>query len=809
MNEELERIAARSHAEELHYSLLPEAQRFLHEPDSTLQIHLLDYWKVLIKRWWIVLTTLILFVSVTAFNTWRQPPVYRASLKLQIDNEQPGILPFRDVSEFAYVNTDEYLKTQFEALTSRTLATRVIHTMNLEKDPRFIREAKPDAVDRLLSRAKRELSQRFVWPKQRDRAPHQKSPANSKYTQTFSPLADKLLSSIAVNPVKDSSVVVVSCDAGDPTLAADIVNTLAAEYIQMNFETKYKSTIMASDFLARQLVDIKAQVEKSEQQMVEFGQTHNIYSLGENQNVIMQKLADLNAALTQAQAERIQKESAWKIARQSPHGDLPDALNTNDIKALEGTVAGLQQQYAKLRAVYKPAWWEVKEVAGQLETAQKQLAQLRETRLRDMGTAYQTALQREKLLSEAVRAQKSEADTLNQYSIQYNILKQEVASKKQLYNDMLQRMGEAGITAGLKSNNIHVVDAAVPPGSPILPDKKGNLTKALLSGLVFGVVLGFFFEYVGSYFDRSLKTPDDVDRLVHLPFLGLIPSTRSLSHSGRRGLLAMPLKTQQDGSGRTGSNGRHGSLNIELITLWNTRSIISEAYRHLRTSILLSSNGQNRLKTIVVTSSKRGEGKTNTCINLAVTLAQANKKVLLMDCDLRNPKIHRILQLSNREGVSFFLSNGSKPLQHLIVPTSIPDLFVLTSGQMPPNPSELIGSPLMKKCLAILSQHFDHILIDTPPLLAVTDGCILANIVDGVILVIRGGDTTREAIIRSKHLLNSARARIIGTMLNNVDMHACDHYYSRYFYDYAIEGVDEEEPTDIHRAVGGEPNNLS
>lgn len=804
MDNELERIADRSSAAALRYSPLPDAQRSLNEPEFNFQIHLLDYWKVLVKRWWIVLATLFAFVSVSAFTTWRQPSIYRASLKLQIDNEQTSILPFKDASAFAYVNTEEYLKTQFEALTSRTLATRVIHAMSLEKDPRFLSKAKPDAVDRLLARAKTALSLSSR------NAPQGKPLENAKYTRTFSPLADGVISSVAVNPVKDSSVVVVSFDALDPTLAADVVNTLAAEYIQMNFETKYQATIMASDFLAKQLIDVKAQVEKSEQQMVEFGQTHNIYSLGENENVIMMKLADLNAKLTQAQAERIQKESAWRIAQESPKNELPDALNTPDIRALEANVANLQQQYAKLRAVYKPAWWEVKQLAGQLETAEKQLAQSMEARLKDVGTAYRTALQQEKLLSEAVRVQKSEADTLNQYSIQYNILKQEVASKKQLYNDMLQRMGEAGITAGLKSNNIHVVDAAVPPSAPILPDKKANLTKALLSGLIFGIVLAFFFEYVGSYFDRSLKTPDDVDRFVHLPFLGVIPSTGSFSHSEKRRLLTLFMKAQHDDSIGFDSNGRNGSPNIELITLWNTRSLISEAYRHLRTSILLASYGQNRLKTIVVTSSKRGEGKTNTCVNLAVTLAQANKRVLVMDCDLRNPKIHRILQLGNRDGMSSFLLDGSKPLRQLIVPTSIPGLSVLTSGQTPPNPSELIESPLMKKCLAALSQHFDHILIDTPPLLAVTDGSILANIVDGVILVIRGGDTTREAIIRSKYLLKCARARIIGTMLNNVDLHACDHsYYSRYFYGYGIEGTEEKESTAVHCATSGEKNSLS
>jgi capsular exopolysaccharide synthesis family protein len=252
------------------------------------------------------------------------------------------------------------------------------------------------------------------------------------------------------------------------------------------------------------------------------------------------------------------------------------------------------------------------------------------------------------------------------------------------------------------------------------------------------------------------------------------------------------LKTRGDHA--AGFKSLNGSQKIEMITLANTKSLISEAYRHLRTSILLSSNGQGRQKSIVVTSSKRGEGKTTTCVNLAITLAQANKKVLLMDCDLRNPKIHRILGLRNVDGVSTILADGSKPLNLLIENTAIPNLYVLTAGQIPPNPSELIGSPMMKKCLSALSQRFDHVLVDTPPLLAVTDGSILANLVDGVILVIRGGDTTKEAIMRSKQLLTHAHARIIGTMLNNVDLHTCEpHYYSRYFYDYNI-GTGKEGP---------------
>ena len=783
MNDKLERIIDPKNAVELNYPLSLDAQRLLHQPEYNFQIHLLDYWKVLIRRWWIVLVVLFAFVSATAYMTWRQTPIYRASLKLQIDNEQTNILPFKDNSTFTYVSTEEYLKTQFEALTSRTLATRVIHKMNLEKDPRFIQKANPDAISRLLQRVKA----RFDWHV-RDEKPAalQEKP---KYPQNYSALAGDLASMITVTPIKDSSVVVVSFDSIEPSLAADIVNTLGAEYIQMNFETKYKASMMASEFLEQQLVDIKAQVQKSEEEMVKFGQVHNIYNLGARENIIMQKLSDLNYALTQAQAERIQKESIYKGIRD---GQIPDSLATSDVKVLENTVANLQQQYSKLRAVYKPDWWEVREVQQQLATAQMQLAKLREDSLKDFAAVYQTAVQREKLLLDAVQKQKLEADDLNQYSVRYNILKQEVDSNKQIYDGMLQRMKEAGITAGLKSNNIHIVDAAIPPGAPIFPDKRGNLTKALLSGFVFGIALAFLSEYVGSYFDRSLKTPEDVDRFVQLPFLGLIPSTHSFDHMGNRKPLMLFLKTRDGKPMKAGLNGGDGSPNIEMITLSNTKSLISEAYRHLRTSILLSSNGHNRQKSIVVTSSKRGEGKTSTCVNLAITLAQANKKVLLIDCDLRNPKIHRILGLSNREGMSTFLSDGSKPLTHLIEATAIPNLYVLPAGKIPPNPSELVGSGMMKKCLAAVSQRFDHVLVDTPPLLAVTDGSILANMVDGVILVIRGGDTTKEAIMRSKNLLTYAHARIIGTMLNNVDLHTCEpYYYSRYFYDYDIETVKE------------------
>jgi len=757
---------------------------FAHDPELESRTHFLDYWGVLARRRWVVLLALLIVLILTGISTWKQTPVYRASLKLQIDVEQPNILPFKDYAspDFTYIPTEEYLRTQFEALSSRTLATRVIRSLNLESDPRFAGGSRPGTAGRLESWVRSAF--RSLFPARPPEAPQ---PSPPEKAPKFSPLSGAFASGVAVTPIKDSRVVVVSFDSPDATLAAEALNTLASEYIQMNFETKYNATITASEFLARQLIDLKAQVERSEAELVKFGQAHNIYTVGEKENVIMQKLADLNTALTQSQAERIQRESIWKIAQQSS-GQFPDNLRSDDIRKLEADVADLQQQLARLRALFKPGWPEVRQVAGQLAVAEKQLADAKQLSLRELDTQYRTALQREQLLTEALAAQKAEANTLNQDSIQYSILKREVDSSKQIYDGMLQRMKEAGISAGLKSSNIHVVDPAEVPKAPYLPDTTANMMKALAGGLLLGVALAFFIEHVESHFDNSLKTPDDVDRFVKMPFLGLIPALDFVPGPAHRKLLSV-FKREGAVHGRNGSRGAglvkapKVKAAVELITHFNKKSLLSEAYRDLRTSILLSSSADRSPRSLLFTSSLQGEGKTTTCVNLAITLAQANEKVLVIDSDMRNPNMHRILGLTNTNGVSTFLSGTSTSSLPLIQFSQEYNLFVFAAGPIPPNPSELIGSLRMKKCLQALAQRFDHILIDSPPLLAVTDARILATLVDGVVLVIKGGATTKEAVGRSKRLLRDVRARILGTMLNNVDFHSSgSYYYSKYYY---------------------------
>jgi succinoglycan biosynthesis transport protein ExoP len=744
-------------------------------PAEEDRVSLLDYWRVIVKRRWVIFCFALAVVVVTAIATWKATPVYRATIKLQIDPEQQSVLPFKEALDpgSTYAQSQEYLQTQFKVLESKSLAERVIKALNLENNPVFVGNVSAGAT----SRAFQWLRETFGLTERSDKQADAASLEERKLARLVKIFGDNLTTS----PIRNSRLVDVNFESRDPRLAAEVANTLAKEYIGMNFETKYNATNAASDFLSGRLVDLKARVEKSEEDLVCFSRRHNIYTIGDKENVILQKLADLNTALTAAQSDRIQKESVWNIVQQAAPGNYPDILRNDLIKTLEAGVSALRLQKTRLEAQFKPGWPELDQVTGQLADSEEQLAQERQRAIKNAEIEYRTAMQREKLLTQALQAQKAHADTFNQNSIQYNILKRQVDTDKQLYDGLLQRMKEAGVSAGLQSNNIHVVDTAKVPRSPHSPNKPLNLSLALAIGLMLGTGLAFFIEFL----DSSVKTPDDVDRYIKLPSLGVIPALGSVG-SAKNLKVKLLAVAGGDGSNGNGSNGNgsKGALpaNVEVITYHDTKSLISEAYRNLRTSVLLSSGAGHPPKVLLVTSSQRAEGKTTTAVNIAITLAQNGDRVVLLDCDMRNPRVHRILGMSNSAGMSSFLS-GNSDLSGLIQESEVTSLFAISSGPIPPNPAELVGSARMKQALLLLAESFDRIVIDSPPVLAVTDARILAPVVDGVILVIKGGETPKEAVQRTKRLLQEVHGRLIGTLLNNVDVRSADYYYySRYYY---------------------------
>ena len=733
------------------------------EPLEEDQINLLDYWRVLVKRRWTILAFTFAAVIITAIATWKTAPTYRATIRIQIDPERQSVLPFRDAQDVGstYAQSQEYLQTQFKVLESETLAKRVISALNLDTNQSFVQEAEPAAKSRAME-----------WIRDVFALSDKATDPTTVEERRFDRLVELFGENLSTSPIRSSRLVDVNYDARDPYLAADVANALADQYIRMNFETKFDLTNSAAKFLDEQITDLKAKVEKSEEDLVRFSREHDIYTIADNENVILQKLSDLNTALTAAQADRIQKESVWKIVQQVGPDNFPDVLRNDLIKGLKSNLTTLKVQRAKLAASFRPGWPELDQVTGQVEEAEAQLASERRKSIRNIETDYRTSVQREKLLADALADQKVEAGNFNQNSIQYNILKRQVDTDKQLYDGLLQRMKEAGVSAGLQSNNIHVVDPAKPQSVPYRPNKRLNLSLALALGLMLGVGLAFFIEYL----DSSVKTPDDLDRFVKLPALGVIASMASSLPAGHRKRLATS-------AGGDGAKGAFPAGAVELVTYHDTRSRISEAYRNLRTSILLSGSGRPP-KSLVVTSSQPREGKTTIAANLAITLAQTGEKVILLDCDMRNPRLHRIFNMDNADGMSTFLS-GNSDLSSLIQQSDIPNLYAVTSGRLPPNPAELLGSHRMKQGLTLLHEYFDHIVIDSPPVLLFADPRILGTLADGVVFVIKGGETPKETVQRAKRLLQEVHAHVIGALLNNVDVRSADyHYYSKYYYSY-------------------------
>lgn len=730
--------------------------------DDSVQLR--DYWRVLVKRKWIILTCLVMLTTLTTIQSFKSVPIYRATAKLEIEAEKSNILPYKNIVELdtQMANQDQYLQTQFKILQSRSLAKRVIDALGLKSKPFLQNDDDPlayveHAVTAFFSR-----------------------PSSATEMKSESRIINSFLREVEVTPMRNTRLVDVSYYAPDPELAAQIVNTMTNEYILQHFESKYDATQKAAGFLSKQLVDLKVKVERSEEDLVKYATAHNILGLDEKQNVTVRTLADLNDALTKARTDRLRRESLHRIVRDTASGNFPEAIKTPLIAEMEKHLSELRQRQAKLSANFKPGWPELDQVANQITETESQLQTERRRSLSSIEVDYNTAVRHEGMLRAALEQQKEEANRLNQNAIQYNILKREVDTNKQIYEGLLQRMKEASVSAGLKSSNIRIVDRAEVPRTPARPHKVLNILSSILLGLLLGVGLAFSVEYM----DRSIKTPDDVDRWVRLPNLGVIPSVNSI-YSGK-----CAYGLGYGGESRALAK-QEGPPDIRMITHTNSTSVIAEAYRSVRTSLLLSNTGKQP-KTVLVTSANPSEGKTTSAVNLAISLSQLGGRVLLVDCDMRNPNCHTILNVSNKTGMSSFLA-ANIDISSLIVETSVPNLFTIPAGKIPPNPAELLASSRMRQMLQLVDEFFEYIVIDSPPTLAVTDAAILSTLVDGVILVVRSEVTPKDLVQRVKRMLQSTGAKIFGVLINHANVRGADyHYYYKSYYAYGYGGEAKE-----------------
>jgi polysaccharide biosynthesis transport protein len=720
----------------------PPSQAWQHIPKEP---HLFDYLVLLRKHQWLIAAFAITVITVVTIATFKMTPVYETSARVEVDRESQNTLPFQDPNAAfdEYVDADDYIETQTKILSSETLALQTIRSLDLGRFPEYGGSStSPNFGQGGASLARPAILGQF-------------------------------LGNLTVSRVPNSRLVQVTFASTDPQLAAQVVNAHLQNYIEQNFRSKYDATTQASNWLSSELEELRIKVEKSEDARIAYQRENQIWQIDEKQDITTQKLADLSHVVTEAQTALAQKEALYRMAQSADVDALPGVTNSSLLQDLIKRRSDLDQRYADALNQYGPNFPKVQRLAEQKTQIEDELSKARQNVLDGIQQDYNTARSHVELLEGDLDRQKAEANDLAEKLVQYHILQHDADSNKQLYDGTLQKLKEAGIAAGLRSSNIRVVDPALVPTYPSRPQKTRNILLAILVGLVGGIGLAVFREYL----DNTVKNPDDIERLTGLPSLAVVPSMPGLpGHAGRVPRLA------REGD----AAGADKSSRVELLSHAQPKSQISEAFRGLRTSLLLS-QAEHPPQVILVTSALPREGKTTAAVNLAVTLAQLGDRTLLIDSDLRKPGVRRVLNLppGRDVGLSSYLA-GVSTLDEVMIPhPAIDNLYALTTGPIPPSPADLLSSHRMSEALADLRHRFKFIVIDSPPVMAATDAVILSALTDGVLLVVRSGETPKEAFSRSRDLLVAVKCRLLGVVLNAVDSSAPDYYYSYRYYPYA------------------------
>ncbi len=704
--------------------------------------HLLDYIIILRKHQWLILTFLLTVVTVVTIASFKMKPVYQAAARVEVDKEAQNMVPFQDSNSYSeYEDTETYIETQVKILQSETLGLMTIKSMDLARFPEFGGSSNPAVASRMMAGSR-------------------------------PPILGAFLGRLTVKRVPNSRLIEVQFEAEDPQLAAQVVNAHLQNYVEENFRSKYDATMQASNWLSAELEELRIKVEKSEDARIAYERENQIWQIDEKQDITTQKLADLSKAVTDAQTDLAEKEALYRMAVAGNVDALPAARNNEVISTLLKRKSDLDEQYAEASDQYGPNFPKVLRIQTQQKENDANLASARKTLVESVQEDFNTSKSRVELLQENLDKQKAEANDLAEKLVQYHILQHDAESNKQLYDGLLQKLKEATITVGLRSNNIRTVDPALAPSGPSRPQKARNILLAFLAGLVGGVGLALFREYL----DNTVKSPDDVETLTGLPSLAVVP--------------ALPGMRPPHGGFSRGKNlpaqGGVAGPRVELLSYIQPKSQISEAFRALRTSLLLS-QADHPPQVILVTSALPREGKTTAAVNLAVTLAQLGDRTLLMDSDLRKPGVRRALNLTTGKeiGLSSYLA-GVSTLDEVSVPhPTIENLVALTTGPVPPSPADLLSSHRMREAITELRHRFKFIVIDSPPVMAATDAVLLSALTDGVLLVVRSGETPKEAFTRTRDLLAAVKCRLLGVVLNAVDSSAPDYYYSYRYYPYA------------------------
>lgn len=761
----------------------------------TEEVHLRDYWRVVKKHRSLILAVFLCTVFACALFVLTSTPIYTAATTLLIERKAPQAIDIQGaLSEAQTPDEYDYYRTQYEILKSRGLATRVIRGETLEIAPLFSRKEAPKGlIAKLWTGSTAWAGKLFSVEVRTDAAGAQ---TNSNNLGADPREINAYLGMLEVKPIPRTRLVSVAFSTPSPELSARVVNAHVRAYIRQGVDLRAQANEEAQGFLEEKLVELKERVEKSEAALNNYRRDKGILSLDDKENIVVDRLTDLNKRLTEAEAERIALEAKVFLIRQKDYDSLPDVVGNTLIQTLKGQQTVLEGEYAQLASQFKADYPRVAQLKAQLGETQRRLNREIQKVVASIQSTYLAAKANEDGLRDKMEQQKTATLNLKDASVNYAILAREVDTNRQLYDSVLQRMKEMGVAAEVRTSNVSIIDPAEPPLSPSRPRKRLSLLLSAVVGLMAGVGMAFFLEYL----DNSLKSPEDVERQLGLPNLAVVPDFLSVDHhddaSGKTLLDGIKNRTSLNGkkgkaslnggkevtqriAGKVSRNQFHNN-GSEFVLYHHPLSVISEAYRMLRTAILLSRAGETP-RTILFTSATEGEGKTATTVNTAVTFTQMGLRVLVIDADLRRPRCHQILRIYNETGLTELLA-GQGEARDVIRPTTTENLFFISSGTLPPNPAELVGSRKMYEVLLALREEYDCIFIDSPPVMPVSDAVMLSTLVDGVVLIVDGQKTPRNMVKGAQARLAQARAKILGVVLNRVNMQKGDYsyYYNQY-----------------------------
>ncbi|MDA8084175.1 MAG: polysaccharide biosynthesis tyrosine autokinase [Nitrospiraceae bacterium] len=737
------------------------------------EVHVRDYVGIVLRRKWIALGFLSAVTALTIVLSLMTTPTFKSTAVIKIDKDASSALSAQGI-DMGGAGPD-YYQTQYELLKSRALAERVINRLSLDKNTDFLpvpggwSAFSRATIGQLTGGASASVA---AFPSTSSETLQEQSEKQGKTAARDIPLylSDALISRLTIMPVKNSQLVKISFEANSAEVSSNVANAVARTFIQYDTESRINASRQARDFLEKQAEITQSKVDDSERRLNEYASSNGIIFLDNDKvNINNQKLTELTASLSSVSTERIQKESLYRQIRESGT-ENPIIMNNPLIQGLAKEHASLEAEYFNLLKTYTPDYPKMKSIRSQMDALRDRMEKEKASITRSLESDYQASLRKERNMSAAFETQKRKVLDSQKKTIEYLTLKREVDVNRELHNTLLQKLNAMGISAMSTATNIQVVDPALVPRRPYKPNILMNFLFSLAAGLAGGIGLTFLVDYL----DNSINDTRDLERMVGIPTLGMIPHIEKVP--------ALPPGKSAAAQTVPGPHQR------PLVTYPGSTSAVAEAFRSVGTFILLSS-AERPPKTILFTSCEEKVGKTTVSINTATALTESLGKGIIIDADLRRPRLHKAFGMENGTGLSTLLSGniGFEELDNtLIRPTGVKGLSIITSGPVPPNPSELLISARMQQLLNMLYGTYDFIVIDAAPVMGLADPLYLSSIVDGTVLVVKSGETPRKALSEAKKIFRSINAKVLGVVLNGVKEKDLkyghyNYYYSSYF----------------------------